>query len=155
RFSGLGVNAVVVDVCAQCQALAASKNVEFDWKLSDRPLFVQGDDHALRRLFLILIDNAIKYTPPSGRVQVRTEDLNGESIVRVQDNGIGISNEDLPHVFDRFYRADKSRSRDLGGAGLGLSIAKWIADAHGAAIHVESLLGKGSLFEVRIQAPST
>lgn len=113
-------------------------------------MLVNGDAHALRRLFLILIDNAVKYTPSGGRVLIALKANGNDAVVQVRDTGIGISQEDLPAIFERFYRADKARSRES-GAGLGLSIAWWIAEVHRASIHVESVPGEGSTFEVRMR----
>jgi signal transduction histidine kinase len=116
-----------------------------------RDCTVEGDARALRRLLLILLDNAIKYSRPGGAVQVRLRvEPGGRAVVEVQDDGIGIAAEDLPHIFERFYRASKDRSRKVGGVGLGLSIAQWIARRHGGDIVVESRLGEGSVFRVRL-----
>ena len=114
------------------------------------PIVARGDGEALRRLFFILIDNAIKYTPDGGRVQVRLAALGGRVTIEVADSGIGISESDLPHIFDRFWRADKVRSRGVGGAGLGLSIARWIVEQHKGSVDVRSKSGQGSAFTVRI-----
>jgi signal transduction histidine kinase len=92
----------------------------------------------LRRLLLILVDNAVKYTPSAGIVGMALQRNGTHAEIRVSDTGIGISESDLPHVFDRFYRADKARSRELGGTGLGLSIGRWIANAHSGDVQVES-----------------
>jgi heavy metal sensor kinase len=109
---------------------------------------VQGDPDRLKQLFLNLTDNALKYTPAGGRVTLAWERADGWVRVAVADTGIGIAPENLPHLFERFYRADKARSREQGGTGLGLAIAKWIAEAHGGKILVESQVGKGSTFTV-------
>ncbi|MGE5619187.1 MAG: sensor histidine kinase [Sphingomonadaceae bacterium] len=122
-------------------------------KLSIRDLdqlLVLGDPDRLKQLLLILVDNAIKYTPEGGEIQLALRREPGAAVVSVSDTGIGISTEDLPHIFERFYRADKARSRDLGGTGLGLSIARWIAESHGGHISVESEAGRGSVFTVRL-----
>ncbi|MBI3679472.1 MAG: two-component sensor histidine kinase, partial [Acidobacteria bacterium] len=119
-------------------------------QLPREPIPVEADFQALRRLFLTLIDNAVKYTPAGGEVAVCLRTLDGFAVVEVQDSGIGISAEDLPHIFERFYRADKARSRAAGGAGLGLSIARWIARAHQGDIQVESAPDRGSNFRVRL-----
>lgn len=113
-------------------------------------LQVVGDPDRLKQLLLILVDNAIKYTPPGGGVSLGMRRSNGWVEIFVEDTGIGISDEDLPHIFERFYRADKARSRELGGSGLGLSIAKWIVEQHAGTISVASVPGRGSRFTVRL-----
>lgn len=105
-----------------------------------------GDPERLKELVSNLVTNAIRYNRPGGRVTVRV----APGTLAVEDTGIGISAEDLPHIFDRFYRVDKARSRDVGGSGLGLAIAKWIADAHGGTIGVTSEPGVGSRFVVTL-----
>ena len=104
----------------------------------------------------VLIDNAIKFTPAGGKVFIsiyeENKTTNSEVVIEVKDSGIGMTKEEQKHVFERFYRADKTRSREAGGTGLGLSIAAWIVNAHKGRIHVSSELGKGSKFSVRIPA---
>jgi signal transduction histidine kinase len=114
------------------------------------PIWIQADADALRRAVLILIDNAAKYTSIGGSVAVRLEARDGLAIASVSDTGIGIAKDDVAHIFDRFWRADKARSREQGGAGLGLSIAKWIVEMHRGSIDVESEPGKGSTFHLRV-----
>ena len=97
-----------------------------------------------------LVDNAIKYTPAGGLVGVKVRASNGRAMLEVNDNGVGIPAESLPHIFERFYRVDKARSRQMGGAGLGLSIIKAIVTAHGGQVRVESIEGKGSVFLVEL-----
>ncbi|MBI2873489.1 MAG: PAS domain-containing protein, partial [Firmicutes bacterium] len=109
-----------------------------------------GDGRRLEQVLVNLVDNALKYTPAGGRVTVSTAGLGTESLVTVEDTGIGIPSEDLPRIFERFYRVDKARSRQLGGTGLGLSIVKHIVEAHGGSVRVESRPGIGSRFEVRL-----
>src|SRR5215510_12361194 len=104
----------------------------------------------LKRLVLNLLDNAVKYTPEGGEISVKLTQQNGTAHMIVSDSGIGIPQTDLPHIFDRFYRVDKARSRALGGAGLGLSIADWIVKAHGGELRVQSVPGKGSAFTVEL-----
>ena len=96
------------------------------------------------------MDNAAKYTPCGGSVRVALSQADGFAVASVSDTGIGIDPEDIPRVFDRFWRADRARSREQGGAGLGLSIAKWIVDMHGGSISTESEPGKGSVFTIRV-----
>ncbi|MDO8616784.1 MAG: ATP-binding protein [Dehalococcoidia bacterium] len=111
---------------------------------------VTADEDLLIQLMLNLLDNAIKYTPSGGEVTVGWATESDAVSLKVRDTGIGIDREDIPHIFDRFYRVDKARSRAAGGAGLGLSISLWIAEAHGGSIVVESQPGKGSTFTVRL-----
>ena len=113
-------------------------------------MWIQGDPASLRRLFLILIDNAVKYTPANGKVEVSLQRNNGYAVAQVRDNGIGIAESDLPNVFERFYRADKARTRELGGVGLGLSIGRWITEVHAGTIEVQSTPGLGSIFQIRL-----
>ena len=140
----------VVGECARAaQVLAARKDLKLTVNAS-KPLSLIGDDELLQRMILNLLDNAVKYTPAGGEVSLDLVAHNGDARITVRDTGIGIPEKDQPHVFDRFYRVDKARSRAMGGAGLGLSIAHWIAEAHGGTISVESETGKGSTFTVEL-----
>lgn len=114
------------------------------------PVWVNGDPASLERLFLILLDNAVKYTADGGRIELRLSTDDGFAVAEVRDTGIGIAPEDITHIFDRFYRADRARSRETGGTGLGLAIGRWIAQAHGGEIRVQSEPSKGSSFQVRL-----
>ena len=129
---------------------AKERNIRIELKAPPTPVVVWGDSDALRRSVFILIDNAIKYSPEGSLVTVSVESGERVGLCRVTDAGIGISAAEQEHVFDRFWRADKARSRGMGGAGLGLSIAKWIADRHEGSIGVSSEPGKGSRFEISI-----
>ena len=129
---------------------ASGKEIRFTLSLPDAPVCALGDPTALRRLILILIDNAIKYTPAKGQVSVSLIASDVEALISVQDSGIGIAEQEIERIFERFYRSDKARHRDSGGAGLGLSIARWIAEAHRAQILVTSELGLGSRFLVTL-----
>jgi two-component system OmpR family sensor kinase len=140
------------------QARIMSRGVDVRLGHEDQAV-VLGDPDRLRQLLLNLVDNALKYTPPDGQVQLSL--YNDDEWVRivVSDTGIGIPHEDLqagpsglPLIFERFYRADPARSREEGGTGLGLSIAQWIAQAHGGQITVQSEMGEGSTFTVRLPA---
>lgn len=144
----------VREAVEQGRKLAAERQIEFTASVENQRVVVLGDGEALRRLFLILIDNAVKYNAAGGRVDVALGTKNGNAVCRVTDSGLGISGEDLDHIFDRFWRADKVRSRGMGGAGLGLSIARWIAERHNGAIGVASEPGKGSTFTVTIPLAS-
>jgi heavy metal sensor kinase len=149
NFRDIDVSMLASEVCSQAQTLAESKQIRWQATFPQTPIWVHGDANALRRLFLILIDNAVKYTSPGGCIGITFIATGGQVEVRVQDTGIGIPESDLPHVFERFYRSDKARSRELGGTGLGLSIGRWIAKAHGGQIGVESSPA-GSVFLVCI-----
>jgi heavy metal sensor kinase len=145
RHELVEVDDLLLDVYRQGQALADGVNVQLI--ASDHGL-VAGDPDRLKQLLLNLVDNAIKYTPKGGQVSLRLTREPGWVRIDVSDTGIGIPAEDLPHIFERFYRVDKARSRKNGGTGLGLSIARWIADAHGGYIDVESGVGEGTTFTV-------
>src|SRR5215471_3274725 len=138
------------EACNDGQVLADAKQVSFEQNIDSLTLAVEGDSHALHRLFLILIDNAVKYTPSGGSITVGLKRNDGFAVAEFRDTGIGITADDLPHIFDRFYRADKARSREFGGVGLGLSIARWVAEAHRGSIGVQSTPGTGSVFCVRL-----
>jgi heavy metal sensor kinase len=145
------LNETIKDCVRAARVLAARKNLEL--KLTDAPpLILTGDEDLLKRMVLNLLDNAVKYTPEGGEISVELARQNGHAQVVVRDSGIGIPEKDQPHVFDRFYRVDKARSRAQGGAGLGLSIVHWIVEAHGGTIAVESIQGKGSAFTVKLPA---
>jgi heavy metal sensor kinase len=150
QLSSANLGDIVRDACSQGRTLSENKQIRFHEQIPDSPVWIKADAHALRRLFLILIDNAVKYTPSGGRVEVLVATDNGSAVAAVRDTGIGIAAEDLPNVFERFYRADKARSRDSGGVGLGLSIGHWIAEAHAGSIEVRSSVGHGSVFQVRL-----
>jgi two-component system, OmpR family, sensor kinase len=110
------------------------------------------DRHRIREMLLNLVTNAIKYTPQGGTIDLSLADQDGAVSITVRDTGIGIAPGDLPHIFDRFWRADPARSRtgDRPGTGLGLAITKWIAEAHGGTITVQSRPGRGTIFTVRL-----
>jgi two-component system, OmpR family, sensor kinase len=134
-------------------AFAAARSRDDAQRISvDRlePAIVHGDSERLQQMLLILLDNALKYTPSEGSVSVELVRESGTALVMVRDTGVGIDPEDLPHVFERFYRADPARSRDPGGTGLGLPIAHWIAGQHGGSIELESNPGSGTTAIVRL-----
>ncbi len=116
----------------------------------DTPAFVQGDETLLRRVIEILLDNAFKYTPPPGSVQLRLEQSGENVVISVQDSGVGIAPEEQSRIFERFYRVDKARSRNQGGAGLGLAIARWVVTQHHGEIIVEGRPGEGATFRVQL-----
>ena len=123
---------LVRDVCEQGQILAQERQLEISAEGPEQPVYVDANDPALRRLLLLLVDNAVKYTPAGGRITLSVGLDPSGATVTVRDTGIGIPDAALPHVFERFYRVDESRNREAGGAGLGLAIAQWIAERHHA-----------------------
>ncbi len=142
------------EVVAQTSVLAESAELELEAELGAGPVWVAGDARFLRQLLVILIDNAVKYTPAPGKITVGLVVEDGAARISVTDTGIGMEVEELELVFERFYRADKARSRETGGAGLGLSIGRWIAEGHGGTLTAESRLGAGSVFTVRLPVRS-
>ena len=123
--------------------------------IGEEDIVTLGDAERLRQVLYNLLTNAIKYTAPGGKVEVTLECHDSEAIIVVRDNGVGISPEHLPYVFDRFYRADKGRSQKEGGAGLGLSIVKSIVVAHGGRVEAESTPGEGAVFRVFLPMASS
>jgi len=117
---------------------------------ADQPAFVLGDRSRIKQVIVNLLDNAIKYTPAQGRVQVRVSGINGCAVLEVEDSGIGIPPDALPHVFERFYRVDKTRSAEAESAGLGLAIVKSICTAHRAKVEADSVPNQGSRFTVKL-----
>jgi len=146
---------LVRDVVERMQTAARVKGVVLDTHLPGVDLAVTGDAQRLTQVLLNLISNALQHTPSGGQIIVSARQAEGEVHVAVQDTGEGIAPDDLPHVFERFYRADRARGRDTGGSGLGLSIAKSLVEAQGGTITVESQLGQGSVFTVFLPQEST
>ena len=148
------LNDILERAWRQARVLAEAKHLKFEEFISAAAVWVRGDPASLERLFLILLDNAVKYTPAEGRIELRLATDDGFAVTEIHDTGIGIAPEDIAHIFDRFYRADRARSRETGGTGLGLAIGRWIVDAHGGEIHVHSEPSKGSTFQVRLPLSS-
>jgi len=133
-------------VCMEMNGLAQTRQIRVETALGDEPAVISGNRPALHRLFLGLLDNALKYSYPEGDVIVTVERFESRVSVTIQDFGTGIREADLPHIFERFYRADRARSG--GGHGLGLPLAESLAIAHGAKVEVRSVEGAGSSFTV-------
>ncbi len=147
RFRPVELDAVLLQAIADMRSLPGASRLELN---SLVPLTVRGDADRLRQLITILLDNAYKYTPAGGRIHTWLLLDRSDAVLRVQDSGVGISAADLPHVFERFFRADPARSRDPGGSGLGLPIAKSIVDQHGGQIDIVSVAGAGTTVTVRL-----
>lgn len=150
QFERLDLREAVAESYRAQVHVAETKRVDMGASVSDRPVVIEGDGEALRELVDNLLSNAIKYTPEGGRVDVRLGVEGAHAVLSVEDTGIGIAPDDQGRVFERFYRVDKARSRQLGGTGLGLSIVKHVALAHGGNISLKSAPGRGSTFRVQI-----
>lgn len=141
------LDAVVLDAFRAAHQLAHGQHLvlsPFD------PIQIKGDEYRLKQVLLILLDNALKYTPTTGEVTLGLCHDTTAATILVRDTGVGIAPDDISHVFERFYRADPGRNRDPGGTGLGLPIAQWIVEQHGGTIVLESHLGQGTLARVRL-----
>ena len=145
-------NDLVSECCRSVQRLAAARDIHLECRCGDDVSF-RGDEQLIRRLVLNLLDNAIRYTPPGGRVVAELEANAPDLRLRVSDTGMGIAPESAPHVFERFFRGDKARSREDGGFGLGLSIVKWIAESHNGRVDLVSRPDEGSTFSVSFPMP--
>jgi two-component system phosphate regulon sensor histidine kinase PhoR len=132
--------------------LLREKKLRWEMKITPPDLTIMAEPASMERALSNLLDNAVKYNRPDGRVAVHAFRDGGHVKIQVSDTGSGIVTADLPRIFERFYRADKSRSRELGGSGLGLSISKHIAERHGGRIEVQSVLQEGSTFTLVLPA---
>ncbi|MEH7502003.1 HAMP domain-containing sensor histidine kinase [Neobacillus drentensis] len=133
---------ILHQVVKDFKILAITKNIHLTTDI--HPIKMAGDKERLKQLLVILLDNALKYTQKNGAISVKSKMKNSRAIIEIIDTGIGISNTDLPYIFDRYYRGDKSRTRHLEGTGLGLSIAKWIIQSHSGKIRIQSKEGEGT-----------
>jgi heavy metal sensor kinase len=149
NFERVNLKGLLTELSLDIEVLAREKGIEF--KLAPlEDLSVEGDRVKLEQLFLNLLENAIRYTPGGGSISASITKEGKNAVIAIKDTGIGISKEHLPHLFERFYRVDKARSRAEGGAGLGLAICKHIAQVHHGKIEVESQVDKGSTFSVSL-----
>jgi len=144
RMESVNLNTLIDDVLVEISPLVEKQQIALLKELANDLPSVQADKDRIRQTIINLVHNAIKFNKPAGRVTVSTGYDSKSITVNVADTGIGISKEDLPHVFERFYKADKARTS--GGSGLGLAIAKHTVQAHGGDIHAQSEEGKGSTF---------
>jgi two-component system, OmpR family, sensor histidine kinase SenX3 len=146
------VRGVLMTVLAGMRRVARRKDIALQWKRFGKAAryTVRGDETQLTSMFTNLVDNAVKYTPPGGRVEVTGGTEGDEIIISIVDTGIGIPEGKLSRIFERFYRVDKARSKATGGTGLGLSIVKHVAENHGGRVTVESVPGRGTTFTVRL-----
>jgi len=147
NFAEVDLGRLITNLSTDVEVLCQEKGLSFQLGQT-QDLVVKGDEARLRELFMNLLDNAIRYTPATGIVSLSLRREGQMAVVAITDTGIGIPAEDMPFIFERFYRVDKSRSRAEGGSGLGLAICRHIAEAHEGKIEVESQMGAGSTFSV-------
>lgn len=147
----LSLSDLILEVYMQSRTLAEGRRLDIQLKVdADREIRIRGDALRLRQMFLNLLVNALKYTHDPGRIELVLASEGETAVVKVIDSGIGIPAAQQPYIFDRFYRVDEARNRAVGGAGLGLSIVRWIIQAHHGSIEVESAPGRGSTFTVTL-----
>ena len=149
NLTEMSLNALLDEQVKRLLPLARENGIEINLSMKDE-ISVMGDSLKLQQVIYNVIDNAIKYTPRGGEVETSLVRSGRRALIRISDTGIGIPAEDLPHIFDRFYRVDKARSRATGGTGLGLSIVKQIVQQHGGSITASSTEGKGTAFEISL-----
>lgn len=150
RVEEFYLNDLLAECCRSVQGAAGAKNIGLKCE-SPGDVAYRGDPELMRRLVLNLLDNAIRYTPPGGKVSASLEAANGNLRLQVADTGAGIPPEAARHIFERFYRGDQARSRQDGGFGLGLSIVKWIAESHRGTVELSSQTGVGTTFTVLLE----
>ena len=149
-FANLDLVKFAADVVKDISLASAERGLELTLETAKKPIYVFADSGRLQQVMHNLLENAMRYTEAGGRVVVRVEAAPGEALLSVSDTGVGIPEADLPYVFERFFRSKGSRATNPGGSGLGLSIVRWIVEAHKGKVTVESQLGKGSTFTVRL-----
>src|SRR5262249_50037829 len=145
----VNISAMVRTLAEELEPVAASKNLKLSCRCAP-DVIISGDSAWIERLVLNLVDNAIKFSRSGGQVTIRVSEEGQTATLEVEDDGIGIPREALPHIFERFYRVDPARSNRSDGAGLGLSLVKWAVDQHRGSIDVESIPGEGSRFRVKL-----
>lgn len=144
------LNALLDQASQRLQTIADKKGIKITYKKSKKQILIQGEKNYLEKLFLNIIKNAITYGKEKGYIKISITKVNGKVTIEIADNGIGISKEDLPKIFDRFFRGDKAHTSGGNHSGLGLAIAKWTAEVHGGKIDVKSKPGKGTTFIITL-----
>ncbi|MEP6987474.1 MAG: ATP-binding protein, partial [Chloroflexota bacterium] len=150
QFSLTEINAFLAPLIREYETIAISKQITVEFVSDTASYFARIDEVEFARVMTKLMDNAVAYTPEGGHITIRTGTEGNWVIVSVQDTGIGIAASDLPHIFERFYRADQARPTETGGSGLGLSIVQKIIEAHDGSIEIESTVGQGSRFSIKL-----
>jgi signal transduction histidine kinase len=149
-FANLDLGRFAAETVRDLAQAAADREMELGVSAPELPVYVFADGGRMQQVLHNLIENALQYTDPGGRIRVGVAAAPGEALLSVSDTGIGIPEADLPYVFERFFRAKSSRRANPGGSGLGLSIVRWIVEAHKGRVTVESAVGKGSTFTVHL-----
>jgi two-component system OmpR family sensor kinase len=149
-FANLDLGRFAAETIRDLGPVAADRQMRLEVSSPEKPVYVFADGGRLQQVLHNLIENALQYTEAGGRIHVRVGAVPGEALLSVSDTGVGIPEDDLPYVFERFFRSKRSRRANPGGSGLGLSIVRWIVEAHKGKITVESSPGKGSTFTVRL-----
>jgi two-component system OmpR family sensor kinase len=150
--SPVDLNAIAGDAAADARAVAPQREITLS---ANGPVVVEGDDLRLRQVLGNLVRNALVHTPQQTPIEIAVSTVNGVGRISVADHGPGLSSEEVVRIFEPFYRADPSRSRDSGGAGLGLSIVNAVVSAHGGQVHVKETSGGGVTFEVELPLAPT
>jgi signal transduction histidine kinase len=153
RDEPLDLGELVGDVAAYVSVLAEEKGQSLE--VEAPPVPVRGDRTLLRQALVNLVVNAVKYAPERTRIRIGAGRRGDGAVIEVTDQGPGIAPEHHPRLFERFYRVDKSRSRELGGTGLGLALVKWSAEAHGGRVELDSDVGRGSTFRIVLPSPES
>ncbi len=149
-FANLDLGRFAAETVRDLAQAAADREMEFEVSAPERPVYVFADGGRLQQVLHNLIENALQYGEPGGKIRVVVDAAPGEALLSVSDTGIGIPEADLPFVFERFFRSKRSRHANPGGSGLGLSIVRWIVEAHKGRVSVGSTVGKGSTFTVHL-----
>lgn len=149
-FANLDLGRFAADTVRDLAPAVADRQMQIEVSAPLARIFVFADGGRLQQVLHNLIENALQYTESGGRIHVRVASAPGEALLSVSDTGVGIPEDDLPYIFERFFRSKRSRRVNPGGSGLGLSIVRWIVEAHKGKIGVESTVGKGSTFTVRL-----
>lgn len=151
NFAQISIMAPITKALESVEPLAARKNVEIITSFSDVPSLIHGDELSLSEAFVNILGNAVKYSQDDSKIYLQVEEVENEILIAVKDSGIGISPEDMSHIFEGFYRGKDAQTATV-GHGIGLAVSRQIIEAHGGSIAVESELGKGSTFVVRLPA---
>ena len=146
----LDIHELLEEVIVMLSGKASNKDIHLILEKKDKPLYLRADSARLKQIFINLVNNALAYTSNNGKVSVKVKEDREHIVVEVSDTGIGISEEELPRIFERFYRVDKARSRNSGGTGLGLAIVKHLVEVHHGTVSVSSKVNEGTTFIVKL-----